>query len=175
MPMPHRDLAVEALIENAFSQLNAYGADAGATPDASAKPASAGQQAAEAEKVYEVAQTLCDEGNFLQAAPLAMSLAINSPFDPRFYFATGRAFQRLGVFNVAATFYEQSMRDGASALPTYRLAECMAGMCRAREAIALFDKAFDLGRHDAQYRALQDNALNAIERIRIQSLKKTEP
>jgi tetratricopeptide (TPR) repeat protein len=170
--MPHRDMAVDAFIESALNQLRAYGAGEAGNPDASARPAPAAQQAADAEKAYEIAQSLCDEGNFLQAAPLAMSLAINSPFDPRFYFATGRAFQRLGVFNVAATFYEQSMRDGESALPTYRLAECMAGMCRGREAVALFDKAFALGRSDEQYRALQDSALNAIERIRIQSLGK---
>ncbi|CAN5465918.1 hypothetical protein BH11PSE7_BH11PSE7_38450 [soil metagenome] len=170
--MPHIDMAVEALIENALGQLRTYAADEGSKTDAQPRPPHAAQQAADAEKAYEIAQSLCDEGNFLQAAPLAMSLAINSPFDPRFYFATGRAFQRLGVFNVAATFYEQSMRDGESALPTYRLAECMAGMCRGPEAVALFDKAFALGRSDAQYSALQDNALNAIERIRIQSLGK---
>ncbi|MBC7436893.1 MAG: hypothetical protein H7332_12600 [Bdellovibrionales bacterium] len=175
IPAPQRDLAVGTLIENALSRLNAYGAEADLKQDAQATPPPAMHQAAEAQRVYEIAQSLCDEGNFLQAAPLAMSLAINTPFDPRFYFTTGRAFQRLGVFNVAATFYEQCMRDGESALPTYRLAECMAGMCRGHEAIALFDKAHELGRSDEQYRALQDSALNAIERIRIQSLGNFEP
>lgn len=124
------------------------------------------------ERMFRVAQQLCDEGNYLQAAPLAMSLAINAPYDTRYYFLTARAFQRLAVFNVAATFYQHAMRNGESALPMYRLAECLAGMNRGGEAIAHFDKAFALGREDGQYRALQDSAMNAIERIRLASQNK---
>ncbi|MES2633869.1 MAG: hypothetical protein V4669_12920 [Pseudomonadota bacterium] len=126
----------------------------------------------ENERMYNVAQMLCEEGNFLQAAPLAMSLAINTAFDARYYFLTGRAFQRLGVYNVAATFYQHAMRNGESALPMYRLAECFAGMNRGEEAIEHFDRAFELGREDEQYRKLQDCAMTAIDRIRLQSARK---
>lgn len=129
------------------------------------------EQADAREKMYLVTQALCDEGNFLQAAPLAMSLAINSPYDARFHFVTGRAFQRLGVFNVAQTFYEHSMREGESALAMYRLAECLAGQGKGKKAIEHFDRAFELGRDGEQYRLLQDSATSAIERIRKQSMK----
>ena len=155
------------MIDNALEKLRAYEADGPST----GAPAPA-QPGADHEQMYVVAQMLCEEGNFLQAAPLAMSLAINTAFDARFYFLTGRAFQRLGVFNVAATFYQHAMRNGESALPMYRLAECMAGMNRGAEAIEHFDHAFELGREDEQYRKIQDSAMTAIERIRQQSGKK---
>ncbi|WP_048440840.1 hypothetical protein [Caenimonas sp. SL110] len=154
------------MIETALDRLRALEAKGAlGTPP----PATPGD---EHEKMYIVAQMLCEEGNFLQAAPLAMSLAINTAFDARFYFLTGRAFQRLGVYNVAATFYQHAMRNGESALPMYRLAECFAGMNRGQEAIEHFDKAFELGREDAQYRKIQDSAMTAIDRIRRQSGKK---
>ncbi len=166
LPGSGRDPAVADLIEGALETLRAQEANGTLGTPSEAPPGD------EHERMYIVAQMLCDEGNFLQAAPLAMSLAINTTFDARFYFLTGRAFQRLGVFNVAATFYQHAMRNGESALPMYRLAECMAGMNRGAEAIEHFDRAFELGRDDEQYRKLQDSAMSAIERIRLQSGKK---
>ncbi|RYX93843.1 MAG: hypothetical protein EOO28_16880 [Comamonadaceae bacterium] len=124
------------------------------------------------EQMYGVAVGLCDAENFMQAAPLAMSLAINSPYDPRYYFLTGRAFQRLGAFNIAQTFYEHSMRNGESALACYRLAECLAAQGQAQQSIAHFDRSFELGRESGDHVALQDSALAAIERVRQQSMNK---
>ncbi|MES2786530.1 MAG: hypothetical protein V4684_13780 [Pseudomonadota bacterium] len=166
IPGSGRDPAVAELIEGALETLRAQEANGtlGAPPQSS--------PGEDHERMYIVAQMLCDEGNFLQAAPLAMSLAINTTFDARFYFLTGRAFQRLGVFNVAATFYQHAMRNGESALPMYRLAECMAGMNRGEEAMEHFDRAFELGREDEQFRKIQDSAMRAIERIRVQTGKK---
>ena len=162
---PH-DPSVGGLIASAVRKMEA----AGVLEIAEVKP-SADEQADARETMYLVAQALCEEGNFLQAAPLAMSLAINSPYEARFYFLTGRAFQRLGVFNVAQTFYEHAMREGESALAMYRLAECMAGQGKGKLAIEYFDRAFELGRDGEKYRELQDSAMNAIERIRKQSRK----
>jgi tetratricopeptide (TPR) repeat protein len=166
---PHHfpfDRTVGGLIANAVRKMEA----AGTLEAAEVKP-SGDEQADAREKMYSVSEALCEEGNFLQAAPLAMSLAINSPYDGRFYFLTGRAFQRLGVFNVAQTFYEHSMRGGQSALSMYRLAECLAGQGKGKQALEHFDKALELGRSGEEYRAIQDSAMNAIERIRKQSRK----
>ncbi|WP_076998611.1 hypothetical protein [Variovorax sp. KK3] len=123
---------------------------------------SAPQQAA----LFRLVQQLCDEGHFLQAAPLALQLAVHHPKDSRYSFIAGRAFQRLAIFNIAAVLYGLSLQQNRTPTSMYRLGECMAGLGQPETAIRFFDGAFDIARGDDSFRHVQDLAMQAIERLR---------
>ncbi|RYZ12617.1 MAG: hypothetical protein EOO24_02680 [Comamonadaceae bacterium] len=114
-----------------------------------------------------IVKRLCDEGNFMHAAPIALRLALCHPTNGSHWFAAGRVFQRLGAFEAATSLYFLSLQQKEQRpVIVYRLGECLVGRGRTEEALHLFDAAFDLMRTDDSHRLLQEAATAAIDRLR---------
>ncbi|GAA4337418.1 hypothetical protein GCM10023165_15410 [Variovorax defluvii] len=159
----HPDPMIDALARSAATSLPQLhrALEAGFVPQESCVLSDVQQDA-----LFQIVQQLNDEGRFLQAAPLALQLAVHHPKDSRYAFTAGLAFQRLAIFNVAAMLYCLSLQQQRTPTTLYRLGECLAGLGQAETALRFFDSAFDLARGEEHYRQLQDHATQAIERLR---------
>lgn len=158
------DPSVEALVRDASEAIMRVqqSLEAGEFPPES-EPLSAERQTS----LSLVVRRLCDEGNFMDAAPIALRLALCHPTNGGHWFAAGRVFQRLGAFEAATSLYFLSLQQKEQRpVIVYRLGECLVGRGRTEEALHLFDAAFELMRTDDGHRLLQKAADAAIDRLR---------
>lgn len=111
------------------------------------------------ESLYDIAHTLCNQGDFHHALPIALQLTLHRPTDVRYPFMTGSCLQRLGHFDAAALMYALSMDvDPEYAAAAYRLAECLIAIGKPEEAIPFLHQTIDLCYGDFEKHSLMEMA-----------------
>lgn len=114
----------------------------------------------------ELGQSLCEEGEFLLALPLAMYCASFASDDPEHSFLAGACLQRLGQPASAAHFYRVALQlDEADAASAYRLGECLEAIGHQDDASHLYQWAIELARGDFALRTLQTMAVDRLARL----------
>jgi tetratricopeptide (TPR) repeat protein len=112
------------------------------------------------------ARSLCDQGDFLLALPLAMYCAAFASDNPEHSFLAGACLQRLGQAASAAHFYRVALQlDGTDAASAYRLGECLEVVGQREEASHLYQWAIELARGNFALRTLQDMASCRLARL----------
>jgi len=159
---PHPNDSINSVVQAALKNMHALerAFAAGEIP-AQSPPIEASQP------LFQIVQELYNEGNFIHAAPLAFQLAVFHPEKRNYVYRAAQIFQRLSIFETAATFYALSMKDKPSPAAYYGLGQCLTGLNKNDLAIRHFETAIELARGDDQWRALQDCAAEAVERLRI--------
>ena len=114
----------------------------------------------------QLAQALCERGEFLLALPLAMYCASFASDDPEHSFLAGACLQRLGQAGSAAHFYRVALQlDEADAASAYRLGECLEATGQREDASHLYQWAIELARGNFALRTLQDMASRRLARL----------
>lgn len=114
----------------------------------------------------QLAQGLCERGEFLLALPLAMYCASFASDDPDHSFLAGACLQRLGQPASAAHFYRVALQlDEADAAAAYRLGECLETVGQREDAYHLYQWTIELARGNFALRKLQDMASNRLARL----------
>lgn len=116
--------------------------------------------------LYKIAHELCDKGDFQNALPVALQLALHNPMEHRYPFIAGACLQRLGHTEPAVLMYALAFDvkpdDAASA---YRLGECLITAQRPDEAKQFLQNAIDLSYGNFHYRRLQELAKKKLENL----------
>ena len=114
----------------------------------------------------ELAQALCERGEFLLALPLAMYCASFASDDPDHSFLAGACLQRLGQPASAAHFYRVALQlDEADAASAYRFGECLEAIGQRDDACHLYQWAIELARGNFALRKLQTMAIDRLARL----------
>lgn len=114
----------------------------------------------------QLANGLCEAGEFLLALPLAMYCASFASDDPEHSFLAGACLQRLGHAASAAHFYRVALQlDEADAASAYRLGECLEATGQREDACHLYQWAIELARGNFALRKLQDMASRRLTRL----------
>lgn len=118
---------------------------------------------------YDAAYSLCEQGDFLLALPLALHCCSARADDPRHAFLAGSCLQRLGIFDYAAMMFRHALQiNDAHMAAAYRLGECLLALGDRESATQLFQWAVELSRQDPDSRTLQDLALARLSRISLE-------
>ena len=168
---PHPDPETDALIERLKSQLGQIAdhldelrpaLEAGKSlqelhPSSQADP----------DTLYPLCASLCDQGEYRHALPLALHLVAYHPQEPRHAFMAGRCLQRLGVHEQALAMYQLCMMatGGPHATPLYRAGECLLALGDKEQALLAFEEAYDLGRASNDYAEIQAMADRRIQQL----------
>ena len=121
---------------------------------------------AQLDAVYESACSLCDEGAFRLAAPLALHLVTYLPGEPRYSFIAGTCLQRLGVHAHAARMFGFTLLSGGDHAATlYRFGECLLALGDHENAAKALDAAFEVARDLEETREVQAMCETLMERI----------
>lgn len=112
-------------------------------------------------------RSLCDQGEFLLALPLAMYCAAFASDEPEHSFLAGACLQRLGQPGQAVHFYRVALQlDGADAASAYRLGECLEAIGQREDAAHLYQWSIELARGNFTLRRLQDMAYGRLARLK---------
>ncbi len=114
----------------------------------------------------QLCESLCENGEFLIALPLAMYCASFASDDHEHSFLAGAYLQRLGQPASAVHFYRVALQlDEANAASAYRLGECLEAIGQRDDASHLYQWAIELARGDFALRTLQTMAVDRLERL----------
>lgn len=168
---PRPDPAIGALVEVASNLLGEIDKIPESIRSALAAGATLGElrgiTAAQYESLYDIAYGLCDQGCFLDAAPIALQLVAHQPRNGDYAFLAGNCMQRLALYSDAAQLFSICMvleENGAAA--AFRMGECLAAMDFMDLADKAFDAALALSRGDPNARELQDMVFAAMQMFR---------
>lgn len=118
------------------------------------------------ERCRQLAQRLCEQGEFLLALPLAMYCASFVSDDPEHSFLAGACLQRLGQPASAAHFYRVALQlDESDAASAYRFGECLEALGQREDACHLYQWAIELSRGNFALRTLQDMASSRLAQL----------
>lgn len=117
---------------------------------------------------YLAAYSLCEQGEFLLALPLALHCCSARADDEDSAFLAGSCLQRLGIIDYAAMLYRHVLQiDEYHMAAAYRLGECLLSIGDRQAAAHMFGWAVELGRQDEGQRELQAMAMTRLARLDI--------
>ncbi len=117
---------------------------------------------------YVVAFSLCEQGEFLLALPLALHCCSARADYADDAFLAGSCLQRLGIIDYAAMLFRHVLQIDECHMPAaYRLGECLLTIGDREAAAHMFGWAVELGRQDAGQRELQALAMSRLARLDI--------
>ena len=115
---------------------------------------------------YRAAFSLCEQGEFLLALPLALHCCSARADHPDDAFLAGSCLQRLGIIDYAAMLFRHVLQvDEFHMAAAYRLGECLLALGDREAAAHMFGWAVELGRQDAGKRELQAMAMSRLARL----------
>ena len=115
---------------------------------------------------HQAAYSLCEQGEFLLALPLALHCCSARADDAGYAFIAGSCLQRLAITDYAALMFRQVLNIDERHMPAaYRLGECLLALGDRDAAIHLFGWAVELGRQDPGLRELQSMAIARLGRL----------
>jgi tetratricopeptide (TPR) repeat protein len=168
---PHPDPEIDALIERLKKQLHEISdrIDDLRLAVESGKSLQALHPAnhADPETLYPLCTSLCDQGEFRHALPIALHLVAYHAHNPRHAFMAARCLHRLGAHEPALAMYQLCTMVAGSpqAVPSYRAGECLLAMGEKEQALLAFEEAYDLGRASNDYAAIQAMADKRIKQL----------
>lgn len=119
---------------------------------------------------YLAAFSLCEQGEFLLALPLALHCCSARADHADDAFLAGSCLQRLGIIDYAAMLFRHVLQIDECHMPAaYRLGECLLSLGDRTAAAHMFGWAVELGRQDAGQRELQALAMSRLARLDIVS------
>lgn len=121
---------------------------------------------ADCQALFEVAGQLCDAGDFDDALPITLQLAVHQPGDSRFSYLAGICLYQAGKYREAATMLGLSVVTQPQPGTLYCLGQCHFSLRETDKAIEAFETAYELCRGESRLRDLQDQCELGLKQAR---------